>query len=250
MVRRIRKRNFKKKARRGNMIMTRRQGNPLSSKIPNTMKKYPIKVQCYYDVTIAGGLSGIIDPQVIASLNYPGKGITYDGATASTFGAIGISSNLRNYFFVSSPFDEYRVVSLEMTYIPEYVTVSTNTVGYASPDPQIMYIFRDNDDSQVVASPADQHFMNCGCKPLSTVTARQLTAKFTQLREKKKFWLNTGFWNIIQPTNNVTFAGVPFPDPMSSLKLCWPTQAANAQSYIGRIYLTWNVIFRGINSLY
>lgn len=230
--------------------------NPLGRGIPNSMRKFRANITAEIPIACAGTtLEAVMYPQVAVPLNFPTMATIYNGAAAATYGQITtagsqISSNWVKLIGEDTFFDEYRVLRLVCKFYPVTQITSTTTYQQTHDDPYVMYHYNDLDDVGVIVTPSiEGKYLNEGAKTLSYIDGKPKGFIYRQLKSKKNRYLNSAATLDYVPGTAVGAAGTPFENPFSSMKLMWPTHkpASSGVTYIGRLYVTWDCIFRGIN---
>jgi len=220
--------------------------NPLGAGIPNDLRKFRLKMMGMVPVSFTGN-GGVSLIGYAFPLNNP----TIYRSPATTWGQISgagtaISNVWTRCFGAQAIFDEYKVISLRVRFVPSEQETHGNTSAYDTVDqPSLVYSFNDLDDSNLITTEA--YMLNRGVYPKS-YTEHPVTFHFKQLPEKRKIWLNTANYSL-NPTTAATVATGPMVDQTSSLKLLFATGTTNlAVASVGRLYAEWDVLFRGLNS--
>lgn len=196
-----------------------------------------------YSLTMYNTAAALGDVALAFPLNFPGQGRNNAGtyAALTTFGGnynvIAPSAAARLF----TAFDEYRVAALKCVFVPYFNnTVSGTTAG--NEDPLLMYWLNDIDD---IASPTEVAACNMAIVPVPVQGMKRYTHFYKQPRALKERWINTGNVSVLPTAGTTGNTTLPV-DAFASVKIFVPRVPSNG--YIGRLYLTWEMEFRAINS--
>lgn len=253
MVRYTNRRRVRKTNRRVNRSINRytrksRLPNPLGARVLNTMKK--LRLNFTYMIPIRNAIA--VGAQIIPTtycLNYPGIFVNQLG-TRVTMGSIAGSAAPTNYprfFGGNGAFDQYKVLRLKVAFMPSEQETRTSATNYDAVDsPGLVYVYRDYDDSANLSSEGNA--LNQGLKPKSFVLGKPIYWTMVQAPENRNKYLNAQSATI-DFTNPQALSENNIANPAASFKtllICGP-QSANV-GIVGRMYVTWDVIFRGIHA--
>lgn len=251
-----------KKTRYGRRRRRAKRYNALSAKIPNTKRQFRIKL-CYSMIVTQQGVAGVNYPQIILPLNFPNCGNNDNGSGLAAYTYMGNIPNTKvndiyGYLLTAAPlFDEYKVHSLKAQFIPNTIDVNINiTTGTTNNFATSVYQFNDQDDITLL-TPAtiEQRMLNGGVRPknYNITSSKGLNFIYKQRSNMKNIWLNTGLIAnnaVITPTIASTYGSAGFPGMFGAMKLVFMMSAALATgSTLGRLFVTWDVSFKGINSV-
>lgn len=243
------RKTFKKKVYRKKRSI--RKKAPLARGVSNSMRLFRSKIQAYVSVAPDGVVAvSRYDFKSSYPLNFPGQYVnnsgTY-GSISNTPGPLfldGVSSMLAR---LMDTFDTYQVKSLRVDYMPAGIKTAlvlsqSNGLAFSS---TLSYV-RDLDDVVLLAS--NQIALNNAIKPLSMNSKSTFT--YYQPKISKGQWFNCqSFTN--SPNAAPTQTSVMPENAYKSLKV-WcsniPVSNTAAQDVLGRFYLTWDVVFKGLNS--
>lgn len=221
---------------------------PLTRNVPNAMSPFRQKIQCYVSLNIPAGTEPY-NYRNSYPLNFPGRYTNNSGSygpiidDASTNRYTAVTRSLAN---LMDMFDQYRVKSLTVDYVP----VVSQVVGGAVPNNfnglsnAVNYV-KDFDDVSLFADV--QEALVSGKKPLSAT--RRFKIKMRQLPQNRNRWINCQDVSIT-PTTPITANTLMFENTYSSIKMLIANLLPDTTnlSTLGRLYLTWDVEFKGINT--
>lgn len=224
--------------------------NPLRRGPTNQDRLIRLSVDTYQTVlSPAVGVAGTLTYyQLGFPLNFPtmhrNNAGTYTQITGSD---TAISAAWSRLFGATAIFDEYKVQSLEITFLPSHVDVIDSATAYDTVDvPSVVYMHRDYDDITQNTAPLEAKFLNKGITPRVYTRGQKVKIKFNQLKENRNKYLNTGNYSQT-PSSNVTGESL---SALSSLnggvKCLWVTSGSVVGGIIGRVYAKWDIIFRGL----
>lgn len=231
--------------------------SPLRKNIPNYKRLCRFTFSTTDDIGIPSGQTGVKYVQVIASLNFPTFGYYFDGVNAPSWGPLSARSNLYAKLFPNGDlFDQYRVNAVSYRFMPFVVQVDTANDFTNVSEPKFLYQFNDLDDPIYNSSGNPElGYMDSGILPKCYTNGRQITGKFIQPKANKGRWINMSMMNAnngnpYPVTSNVfTIGTTPFENIGAALKLCLPYRAnTTVATPIGRVYFSWDVTFKGIDS--
>lgn len=225
--------------------------NPVGKKVSNGVRLFRSNVQCYVSL-FAPANTTQFEYKNAYPLNFPGhyvdNGGTYNLIVNNTIGPVQTTAiaNIKSRIF--NFFDMYKVQSLTVNWVPSGIwndpsLTTINQYGFQS---NLIYQ-KDYDD---VAVPADNEAaMNQGIRPLSLV--KPCTIKMYQLKDRRNEWYNC---QNVDVTPGTTITGNTQSHPLSygGIKIyCQDIPTSGAASaeidFLGRFYLTWDVMFKGVN---
>lgn len=247
---RSRRFNRKRGNKKRRFVRKRRMSNPLRMGIPNTQRKFAFQMQSIVDVGVAG--AGIAYAQYIFPLNFPGMGVLDLGAGSANYQTLPNLPDLYDYFFgnnVDNIWDQYKVQMLHVKFIPSWTTTLDSNDYVTSPVPRVIYHYNDLDDYVLsVPATAELDYLDAGVQPKGFANARTLDFYLIQRNANRKFYLNSS--NVRNARANVPSdtSDTPFPSPFASMKLLIVTDANPTPSYIGRMYVTWHCIAKGLKT--
>jgi len=204
-----------------------------------------------------GAPNTVVYPQLVLPLNFPGRGIIYDGVTSSGYGPVTafpgafISTLYTTLFTGANPvFEEYKVLSLRFRFIPNTLVVNSIATVITSADQNCIFYYNDKDDSTLTTTNVEGHYLNNGVLPLqmNEVSKRGINHSYRQIKEKRKFFFNMSAWQAL-PGGAVTYNNMMMPSPFSSMKIMWKQSLGANPSFIGNATVTWDCIFRGVDQL-
>jgi len=197
------------------------------------------------------GVAGTVNLAWSFALNFPGYMVvdsgTYGTTTWGAMGsAVGVFSTL--YLRAMAMYDEYKVLSLTVRYVPNEIDTLANTsIPDVNDTPSLVYNVNDHDDVGIVTN--ESYFINAGHKP--QFTTKVVKRMFKQPANRKSIWLNCGNATLA-PTTATTGNNNVGPEAYSAMKFLMPAKshaaALGATYYYGRFYCYWDVLFRGIQS--
>lgn len=227
---------------------------------PNSRKKFRCTFNYIWSVQVHNPLvPGVQTIQANIPLNYPGYSIFDNGNGLGTYGqiaALGVDNRIGRGLLgitVGNPiFDEYKVNKLTCVFMPFNLETSASATGEVSTDVPVMYHYNDLDDiSLLPATTLEGQMMSNGIFPrhLNTISTKGIKMVFSQPKEKRKVYLNTGNIGDL-PTSAPSLQNTSMTNPFGSMKIAWQKLSAVPLTYIGKLYISWDVTCRGISSTY
>lgn len=241
------RRRFKKKRAYRFKRKLKRGKGALAKRIPNVRRLFRQKILAQLTLVAPANptTNGLYQYKNSYPLNFPGhytdndavyRPITDDGVSRRTAltNSLGVFMQL---------FDQYKVLSLTVHYIPHAtITGESSIVNRVNAQSTVMYS-KDLDD---VALFSDYYqSLVAGVKPLTATKPFKIIMK----NPLKGRWFNCQSYNLT-PTSDVTVNTSMPENPFSSIKLFVDNifQSPDDPNDLGRIFLTWDVIFRGVNT--
>lgn len=227
----------------------RRRHNPLGRGITNEFRQMRLSISALIPVTILNNAIGsYARTQYIIPLNYP----TMYRDPSGTYGQIPnfISTQWSHCFGDDALFDQYRVMGLYIKFAPSHVETAVSTAAYDINDtPSIVYQFNDIDDSSLVSIPEESNFLNRGVLPQSYTVGKDVHFRFIQPKKNRNQWLNSQNYSQspdIPPGDNSEIQG--FNQVHAAMKLMFVNAGTGAAvvGKMGRLYVKWDCIFRGV----
>lgn len=245
-----RKSSFRKKMnyRFKRKFMKKLMRNPLGKSIANNNRKVRLSFSFIIPASTAAAAS-IQLRSLTFPLNYPGMYRDYAGTRAAISAGSGTAApqNYSQFFGTNGVFDQYKVQALRFKFMPAEVSTITSTTDYDTVDiPSIIYRFNDNDDDNLMVN--EPNALNYGAAPKHFSDGRAIYYTFYQKKENRNRWMN-----VAGILNNPGSAGVAISEvgataPAAGMKILFVINNGSATTtrFFGRVYVTWDVIFRGI----
>lgn len=247
------KRGFGRRFRKRRLVRRPKlMKNPLGSGISNQNRKLRIRFEGMVPVNLLNTAAGTIAAtQYCFPLNFP----TMHRNSAGTYVQIPnvITDVWPKFFGAASIFDQYKVLGLRAKFMPSEVETIVSTAVYNIVDsPAVVYQVNDNDDVSLItgaASIIEAKYLNSGAMPRHYTDGRSVHFKYRQLPEKRKVWRDTNVY--AQDPGATPDAGDAVSEgTFGSMKICFVNvgSGVGVAANIGRLYVSWDVIFRGIFS--
>lgn len=242
--------------RRDPQIVAKR--TPLAGRVPNSMRLFRSDIEAMIPVHLTDPILGLNYYQICIPLNFPTMarniGDTYGQINTTNFPGSALTSVWPRFVGTvgSDMFDEYRVMRLVVKFVPVGLQTQTTTSNWpARDDPGVLYSYNDLDDTALLTAPVEAKYMNNGAFPRSLKNG-PVYLEFRQKPELRKYYFNSQNVSLSPSTvlaaiNQTQLAGIP--SPYASMKLLFPFDSElTTTQFIGRLYVRWECIFRGINS--
>lgn len=237
---------FRGRGRRRRFRKKRRQ-NPLGKNIPNHLRKYRCNIEVAIGVNIVSAGAGIVQKGFTIAMNFPCCGRDDGGTVRYPLTATGIFGTVFTsgvYGATMAFFDEYKVMSLKCRFEPSYTQTLASSAEFPTGDEtSYMYHINDNDDDALLTS--ESRALEEGVHPWNIAKNQNpLYHTFRQLKNYSRFWINTGNAAVAPGTATVGANTLP-PQSYASVKFLTQITAGAAQSnFIGKLFLTWDCMFR------
>lgn len=150
-------------------------------------------------------------------------------------------------FNAPTMFDEYRVRSLTVTFIPAEMQNQSTAVGYDTVDtPSVMYSYIDYDDTVLMAN--EGQCLNAGILPKSYVVGKPIKWTIRPMGIRKTEWFNTSAYNQVETAAIIGSTTLPLA-AYRCLKLGLPLTQAAGVCVPGRLYMDWDCDFRSLTNI-
>lgn len=237
------------KKRRYRMKRRVKKKSPLSRSIQNSFRMFRAKIQAYVSVLPTASATQF-DYKNCYPLNFPGNYMDNLGAYSV------IPSGVGPLFTTAVPgmlarlmdtFDTYRVASVNVKFMPFAIRVYTattqdNVSAFAS---TISYV-KDLDDSALISN--NSIALNNAVIPLSMNVPSSIT--YHQPKITRNQWFNCQNYSVTPGA--APLQGNLMPENAYKSVKVWcsniPVSATANQDVVGRFYITWDVIFKGLNN--
>lgn len=210
------------------------------------------------------GVVGVNYPQVVIPLNFPNLAYTDNGAFTAAMAYIGFNANntipdLYTSLLNSGVplFDQYKVNGLKARFFANTIDVNTTNSTGSGIGNMVPTIYHFNDPDDITAlNPAtiERRMLGSGILPktYNNISKNGLNFVYKQNKEGRQHWLNTNIIaanNIPTPTTNQTYGSGGYPSMFGGMKLVFMANNATVNNYnVGRLFVEWDVTFRGVSS--
>jgi len=231
------------------------RGTRLTNKISNQERTYNYDIMGEFPVSSYGAATTVYFNTCAIPINFPlylAQSANWNAGGGGAFSLItGTPAGLiaSKYSTLFSFFDEYKVNKLSVIFQPSFswINTSVNISGDTSEIPNTMYMYHDYDD---VALPASESIvLSSGAMPKMMVAGKRCSTTLYQNDKGTDAWINTSLFGLA-PSTTTTSSSILPQQTYKSVKLAFKTstQAATTPYYWGRVYVKYNVTFRGITN--
>jgi len=146
-------------------------------------------------------------------------------------------------------FDVYRVISIKVIFIPFKQQISPTTTQDNFDESLLLYWYVDHDDiNPLTGGPTtiESKYQNEGRVPRSFANGKSIAQSWKN--PFQNHWFNCAGIGLLPTQVNTPLADSTPPNPFKNLRIgiAQPT-AALSISFQGRIYVKYDMVFRGIN---
>jgi len=212
-------------------------------RVPNNLRTLTLNLEWEFPVTISGQPAGITNTNYNLALNFPGQFVSFN----TTWGSLANPPATYTRLMTTGFFDQYKVNFLSVRFLPNSVNTLVNTsFGDASDTPNLVYRFNDLDD--IVDDPSEPQMLGAGILPKQYANGQAVSFRFSQIKRMRGRFINTGLATQSPTTTTVGQTTLP-ENAYASMKIFFPNlNHGTAPVFYGRIYATWNVTYKGVNS--
>lgn len=175
-------------------------------------------------------------------LNFPLRQLD----NAGVYGLLGAAVLPGMYAQLIGCFAKYRVRSLKVTYIPNYVDTAKPVTTNAEV-PNVCYMYKNDIGTQRTVT--ESLILNAGVKPKYMEQGKQHTLVVRQLKEDRHKWINID--NIGTDPSAAAFQQFQIVSGYNTPFTGCTFYAPNLDNTVwyGRLYLQWDVVFKGFKQI-